>query len=75
MTGTREKAPKVKRAPVTGGVILTGIGLVFLLSNFGVIPNIGRSWPLILIVVGVALLAGALTECRPKNSSSVPPGV
>jgi uncharacterized membrane protein HdeD (DUF308 family) len=43
-----------------GGIIVLGVGLVFLLSNLRVIPDLVRMWPLLLVVVGVALLIGAL---------------
>jgi hypothetical protein len=46
---------------IVGPVILIVIGLIFLLSNLGLIPHVGRLlltwWPLILIVVGVSMLA------------------
>jgi chromate transport protein ChrA len=45
---------------IVGPVILVVVGLIFLLSNLGLIPHIGRLlltwWPLILIVVGVSML-------------------
>jgi chromate transport protein ChrA len=45
---------------IVGPVVLIVIGLIFLLSNLGLIPHIGRLlltwWPLILIVVGVSML-------------------
>ncbi|MBI5719669.1 MAG: hypothetical protein HZC37_18525 [Burkholderiales bacterium] len=41
-------------------LVLIGIGVLFLLSNFGVVPHFGallaKWWPAILIVVGVGLL-------------------
>jgi len=43
-----------------GGIILLGVGLVFLLSNLEIIPDFREMWPLILVVVGIALLAGAV---------------
>ena len=41
-----------------GAVILIGLGLMFLLQNFDMIPNfdIGNFWPLLLIVIGIAML-------------------
>jgi hypothetical protein len=45
---------------IVGPIVLIAIGLIFLLSNLGLIPHLGRLlatwWPLILIVVGVSLL-------------------
>ena len=46
--------------PRTGAIILIVIGALFLLSNLGWLPRLGpliaQWWPLILIVVGVAML-------------------
>lgn len=43
-----------------GAFILIGLGVLFLLSNFGMLPHLGalfaRWWPLILIAVGVGML-------------------
>jgi hypothetical protein len=43
-----------------GALILIVLGVLFLLSNFGLIPRLGpllaQWWPAILIVVGVYLL-------------------
>jgi len=37
-----------------------GLGILFLLANFGVIPNVGallaKWWPAILIAVGASML-------------------
>lgn len=45
---------------ITGAVILIVLGVLFLLSNLGWIPNLGplfaKYWPLILIIVGVTSL-------------------
>ncbi|MBL8286921.1 MAG: hypothetical protein JNL85_02970 [Rubrivivax sp.] len=47
------------RAPVAA-IILIVLGTLFLLGNLGLIPRLGpllaQWWPLILIVVGAALL-------------------
>ncbi|WP_418318314.1 LiaF transmembrane domain-containing protein [Piscinibacter sakaiensis] len=41
-------------------LLLIALGIFFLLSNLGMLPQIGpliaRWWPLILIVIGVGLL-------------------
>jgi hypothetical protein len=43
-----------------GAFVLIIVGMLFLLSNLGVIPQLGpllrQWWPLILIVVGVLML-------------------
>ena len=45
---------------VTGAVILIALGVLFLLSNFGMLPRLGplfaQWWPVILIIAGVSML-------------------
>jgi uncharacterized metal-binding protein len=43
------------RGPLIGGIILTCVALIFLLQL-----DLGRYWPIFLIVAGVAVLLGAL---------------
>ena len=52
-----------------GGIILIGIGLVFLLSNWGIIPDFSESWPIVLVVIGFALLLGAIRKCEKGNKT------
>ena len=44
----------------TGAIVLIVIGVLFLLSNLGMLPRLGpliaQWWPLILIIVGVSML-------------------
>ena len=49
---------------LTGGIMVLGIGLLFLLINLGVLPDLGRTWPLFLIIVGGALIVGATMKKR-----------
>lgn len=45
----------------TGAIALIIVGALFLLSNLGMIPQLGpllhQWWPLILILIGVVMLA------------------
>lgn len=54
---------KVKRyhhdGPAVGGWILVGLGLYFLAREFLPWFALGKFWPLILVLAGVAVLAGA----------------
>ena len=60
------------------GIIILGVGVIFLLSNWGIIPSMHRAWPLILIVVGLAFLFGvgrkhkAPSQQPPKDEGSGP---
>jgi hypothetical protein len=44
----------------TGAIVLIVVGVLFLLSNLGLLPGFGAVlhhwWPVILIIVGVLLL-------------------
>lgn len=50
-----------------GGMIVLGLGVVFLLSNLRIIPDFGTMWPLTLVVVGIALLVGAVIKKERKK--------
>jgi TM2 domain-containing membrane protein YozV len=54
-------------APIGAGLLIV-LGALFLLDNFGipVIRQIGRFWPVVLIVVGVLMLQRRMTESRPE---------
>jgi fatty acid desaturase len=73
MSDQDPKKGKDERSRLVGGIIVLGIGVVFLLSNLGVIPHIGRTWPLILIVVGFALLVGALRKRDQSGPTTLSP--
>lgn len=52
---------------VIGGLIVLGLGVVFLLANLEIIPDVGTMWPLILVVIGIALLIGAAVKKDKKG--------
>ncbi len=68
-------------API-GAAVLIGIGVLFLLDNFGVhvFQHIGKFWPVLLIAVGVMLLqkrmsgGGTPPRSGPDNPGSPPQG-
>jgi DUF4097 and DUF4098 domain-containing protein YvlB len=67
--------PPPRRHSVVGPLILIGIGVWFLLRNFGyslpLLSNFVKYWPLLLVVVGVVLLAeyfAARSAGRPAPS-------
>ncbi len=70
--GEEKKKKKDKtKGSITAGIILVGIGFVFLLSNLGIIPSLGETWPLFLIIIGASLLIGALRD--KKEQETIPP--
>jgi hypothetical protein len=48
--------PGRTRHGLTGGLIVLGLGLYFLLVNLDILPPARKTWPVILIVVGVVLI-------------------
>jgi hypothetical protein len=54
-----------------GAYILIALGIIFLLSNLGLLPRLGplmaQWWPLILIVVGVSWLIRRSSHKKPPN--------
>ena len=53
-----------RRGMVIGGLITLGIGLLFLLHNFDIIPGMQKMWPVIPVIVGVSLIIGAFIKCK-----------
>jgi hypothetical protein len=58
---------EARHGMVIGGLIVLGLGVVFLLANLEIIPDFGTMWPLILVVVGIALLIGAAMKKDKKG--------
>ena len=63
---TRDK--QNQKGMIVSGLIVFGIGVLFLAAEMGWIPGLHRSWPFILIVVGLALIVGALFK-KPSAGS------
>ena len=56
-----------RRGMVIGGLIVLGLGVIFLLSNLRIIPDFAEIWPLVLVVIGIALLVGAVMKKDKKG--------
>jgi len=61
------------RGSPVAGVIILGIGLYFLAVQMDYLPSVGKSWPIFLVIVGVALIVGALFRKRRPRDESAPP--
>lgn len=44
------------RGPLVAGLLLIFLGGYFLLERFGLIPPFQTSWPVMLVIVGLALV-------------------
>ncbi len=69
-----KKMESERRGMLIGGLITLGVGLIFLLSNLGIMPGIGQMWPMFPIIVGVALIIGAFYKDKKSDDSEQPPG-
>jgi Domain of unknown function (DUF5668) len=61
---THDRKDSDWRGGVIGGVIMLGVGTLFLLSNLELIPDIHVMWPVIVMIVGLALILGSLRKGR-----------
>jgi hypothetical protein len=53
------KSESKNRRKIIPGIILTTLGIIFLLNNYGFAQiDIGRLWPLFLIIPGLFMLLG-----------------
>jgi DUF4097 and DUF4098 domain-containing protein YvlB len=61
-----------RRPSLTGALLWTGLGVLFLLSNFGIVPDVlmlfRKYWPLLLILLGAGKVIGYLLR---KDSVSI----
>ena len=63
------KMNESSRGMLTGGLITLGIGLLFLLINLDILPDMGDMWPLIPIIVGVALIVSSFKKGKKSDQS------
>ena len=55
---------KNRKHPLVSGIILLGIGLFLLAVNYGWLPDIQQSWPVVIILIGIAILISTLARRR-----------
>jgi membrane-bound ClpP family serine protease len=55
------------RGPLIAGIVLLLVGFYFLLERFDLLPPIATSWPVILMIVGAALIIGYLVSLAAKR--------
>lgn len=63
--------PTPHRASLMGPVVIITLGLMFLLAQFVPGWGIGRTWPALLIVIGVIKLLDANRPPRPPEGPRV----
>lgn len=51
-----------RRGSMFAGLVMVGVGVIFLLEKLGYIPHVREMWPLFPIVVGLALIIGSFRK-------------
>ena len=66
---SESKLDESSRGILIGGLITLGVGSFFLLINLNILPDIRDMWPLIPIIVGISLIAGAFSKSKKSDNS------
>ncbi|PKK84083.1 MAG: hypothetical protein CVT49_05525 [candidate division Zixibacteria bacterium HGW-Zixibacteria-1] len=53
---------------IIGGIIVTGVGLLFLLVNLDIVPGLEEMWPVFIIIVGLALIVDSMRKRARKDN-------
>ena len=71
LVGNRRGLPHLRRMPI-GPIVLVTAGLLSLIDNLGG-PGWGRTWPVLMLAIGVALLVGRTAPQGPPEPPVPPP--
>ncbi len=55
-----------QKRPLVSGLIYLGLGIYLLMVFNEVIPSVEDSWPIVLIIIGAALIGRGLTKAKPQ---------
>jgi hypothetical protein len=69
MDNVTKKKHHDRSGQAEGGAILLGFGVLFLLINLDILPGLGDSWPVILIIVGLSLIIGGFIKKKQTEES------
>ena len=69
MVDNEKKDIEARSGQMTGGLIVLGVGLLFLLVNMDILPPIRDTWPMFMIIVGLALIGGALFRKKKRTET------
>jgi len=56
--------PNKSHAPLIIGIIFISIGIYFLLERYDLLPPFSTSWPILIMIVGVAFIIGYILNLR-----------
>ncbi len=57
------KNKESRNGSIIGGLILLGLGILFLLNNWDIL-DFEESWPLILVIIGIGLIIKASKKSK-----------
>ena len=60
------KVDRQQRRPLVSGLIYLGLGIYLLMLFQEIIPSVEDSWPVVLIIIGAALIGRGLTRPKPQ---------
>ena len=64
---------KKKRRPIISGFFWLLLGLFLLGQSYDVIPSLENSWPILIIILGLAILLGTVVRGRKRGPESSQP--
>ncbi len=63
------KVDRQQRRPLVSGLIYLGLGIYLLMVFQEIIPSVEDSWPVVLIIIGAALIGRGLTRPKPQTAA------
>lgn len=70
MTDEERKEAESRSGKLIGGCIVTGVGILFLLVNYDILPPLHDTWPLFMIIVGLSLIIGTFVKKKKKSDTA-----
>ncbi len=68
MTDEERKEAESRSGKLIGGCIVLGVGTLFLLINYDILPPMEDTWPFFMIIVGISLIIGAFVKKKKKDT-------
>jgi hypothetical protein len=69
--GAAPTPPRHHRGSLTGPVLLITLGTIFLMNQFVPGWDIGKTWPILLVVIGVVKLLDTTRPPRPPEGPRI----
>ena len=73
MTNRQQKPPR--KRPIISGFVWLGLGLFLLGITTESLPPLQDSWPILIIIIGLALILGTVFRKKPQHVDQQNQGV